>query len=478
MRPLLLLPLLLYACDEGTPDRDRAGPTDAGTSPDMATDSAPIDAAPPDAVADAGVDGAVPDGLPPPPEVCNGADDDTDGVIDEGVANLCGGCGGIPPEGCQAWIVSAIQDPDDLLQPDQVVGFAGGALGFSEREIEGATCTFFRVPAQHPDAHLGLVNVDSPRANLNLQPIFRPDRGTHAYQNSPQLGALQLHAEGEEVQVRAGGGLAVGPFQLSATAPAPLVGWDTQQLEQAIDLARGDREEGLQLEWEPSAGAAEMRFFIGGSKPVFNLARRRYEVREHYEITARLEDDGDFQIPADLLGGGVPDSSVRVFAERRVVKRLPQGPHAIELRVGQRITVTRNGLLENDAPPGFRIVEPSAIDRSITPGEALSVAWEWPRPADCEGDCDPALPVGEGPLTVNLLLRDSEELQLTLVECTVDDPATGRIELPADFTELWPDADGDTRLLSLQWGVHSRALPAPDQGRLTRSLSAQMWLVP
>ncbi|MCA9558469.1 MAG: hypothetical protein KC583_07900, partial [Myxococcales bacterium] len=34
----------------------------------------------------------------PPEEACDGADDDVDGLVDEGVANACGGCGAPPPE--------------------------------------------------------------------------------------------------------------------------------------------------------------------------------------------------------------------------------------------------------------------------------------------------------------------------------------------------------------------------------------------
>ena len=472
--PMVLL--TSWACDDAPRERDGEEPDAAVADDDarVAGDAGVVDDAgeiDPDGAPDAGADAVAPDGPPPPPEVCNGEDEDGDGEIDEGVSNLCGGCGGIPPDGCQAWIVTAIQNDEDRLNPDQVVGFAGGALGFSERDIEGATCTFFRSPAQHPDAHLGLVNVESPRAELNLTPVFRADRGTHGYQNSPELGLLQLHGEGDVVEVRAGGGLAVGPFQMEATAPAPLsADWTEDQLETVLDLARGDRAEGIRLEWTPNDSTDDqLRFFVGGSIPVFNLARRRYEVREHYELTALLNDDGDFELPPDLVGGGVPDSSIRAFVERRVVKRLPQGPHAIEMRLGQRLTVTRNGLLENDVPPEFRIVEPSAAERTIVAGEPMPVAWEWPGHET---------PPGPGPLRINLLLRDTETLQTTQVECVVEDPTSGRIVLPADFTEDWPDLEADTRLLSLSWGLHRLELPPPDRGVLTRSVSAQMWLLP
>lgn len=482
---LWLVPLCLWACDDDARDRDNAdhdastaSDADIEADPDAEVDAAVTgDAGASDAASDVSADAGTPDGPPPPPEECNGEDEDGDGEIDEGVSNLCGGCGGIPPDGCQAWVVSAIQNADDILDPDLVVGFVGGALGFSEREIDGATCTFFRVPAQHPDAHLGLVNVDTPRAALNLVPVFRADRGTHAYRSSPALMPLELHDEGDVVEVRAGGGLAVGPFEMSAVAPARLqIAWEDARLEEVLDLARGERDDGLTFEWPAEAGG-ELRFFLGGSVPVFNVARRRYEVREHYELTALLADDGAFEIPADLLGGGAPDSSVRVFVERRVVKRLPQGPHAIEMRVGQRRTVFRNGILENDEPPGFRITAPSASERTITPGEPLAIEWEWPC-APGSDDCDKSEPVGIGPLSVNLLLRDLGELQLTQVECRVDDPASGGIVLPGDFTEQWPDTDADTRLLTLQWGLHRQSLPLPDRGVFTRSVSAQMWLLP
>ncbi|MEZ4463898.1 MAG: hypothetical protein R3F43_05095 [bacterium] len=107
MRPTrsLLLLALLVGCDDD-PARQRVDdPADAGdaTAPDTgpALDAAPLDLGPDDAApVDADVppaDALLPDAAPPVPEICNGQDEDADGLIDEGVANVCGGCGGCPP---------------------------------------------------------------------------------------------------------------------------------------------------------------------------------------------------------------------------------------------------------------------------------------------------------------------------------------------------------------------------------------------
>ena len=44
-----------------------------------------------------------------PEAECDGQDNDNDGSIDEGATNVCGGCGGLPPEGCQLWSINFSQ---------------------------------------------------------------------------------------------------------------------------------------------------------------------------------------------------------------------------------------------------------------------------------------------------------------------------------------------------------------------------------
>src|SRR5690606_38875111 len=53
-----------------------------------------------DSLIDEGVTNACGTCGPPPAEVCNGIDDDCDGTLDEGVLNRCGDCGPEPAEVC------------------------------------------------------------------------------------------------------------------------------------------------------------------------------------------------------------------------------------------------------------------------------------------------------------------------------------------------------------------------------------------
>ena len=59
---------------------------------------------------------------PSPEDTCNGIDDDGDGLLDEGLANICGGCEPIPAQGCQGWQINTIGRSDGRVFPDRIVG--------------------------------------------------------------------------------------------------------------------------------------------------------------------------------------------------------------------------------------------------------------------------------------------------------------------------------------------------------------------
>lgn len=471
MRTLtVLLALGLCACDDD-PTRTRvegdAAPADQGPAPDG---TFPDATAPDGTIADAAPDQALPDAQPPDmgvvtPEVCNGADDDGDGTADEGVANICGGCGGLPPEGCQAWGINLIENPEGRMNPDSAVGLLGGAVGYSERRIEGATCTVLRQPATLPDAHLGQVNIDTPRAMLNLGPVYDANRGGNRYLNSPETGPLLVHGPGDLVQVRAGGGLLVGAFMLESTAPGALA--NVQGLDRSADLARARADDGaLELTWDavPASEQGDIRFFIGGSVPV--STNIYYRSIRHYQLEARLVDDGQLALPAGFFGGGVAESAIWARIERSRTVQLPLGPHSVELVVGRRTQIQEGGRLDpaQDAPP-FQLVEPSPNVRDIVPGAPLRVAW---------GE----LPTGDGPLSVILNTYDGAVDEARQIACVVDDPSVGAIELPAEFTEDWPQGENDQRQIGLRWDLSNQALPAPDQGTLTQSITVLLKLNP
>jgi hypothetical protein len=441
--------------DAAPPEHDMA------VSPDAAPpDAAPADAAPPDALV---ADAAPPDAAPPPPEVCNGEDDDGDGQVDEGVANICGGCGGLPPEGCQSWRVQLLRDEAGQVDTDRVVGLAAGIVSTSERRIDGGDCQVVRSPAQHPDAHLGLVNVDAPGATLNQVPTYDERAGASRYANNPTLGRIHLFDDGDVLGVRAGGGRLVGPFRAEIAAPAALAGVTGDDLAVLTSAARGEQD-GATIHWMPAdpARAGELVLFVGGSVPVFS--RNVYRGIQHYELDGVLQDDGELTLPAGFFPP-VPQSSIWAYLERQRRVERPQGPHGVEIVAGQRVEHRVSGALDGDAPAPFDILAPSPDDRHVMPGQPLEVRWS-------------ALPPGVGPLTVTLTLVDSTNLESRQITCTADDPSTGRLVLPGDFTQPWPAGAGDLRQLTVTWNTAASELQAPDSGKLTESLSLLLRLEP
>lgn len=471
---LLAFALALAACDDGGRQRADIGgetPADAGPMADMADlDAAPTDGAPPDAGPDAAPDAAdrgptddfaLPDFGPPMDEECNGEDDDLDGVIDEEVANICGGCGGLPPQGCQAWRINLVQDPAGTLLPFRTVGLQAQVQSRSRRVIPGADCDVLRLAeAPSPDAHLGVVAVDGSQADLNLVPTFEPAIGGFRYDNSPELGRTALYDGGETVGLLAGGGLLVGPFDAMIDAPPVLDGIGEEALRPILDAARGDAPAAPpSLTWTPAPPDryTATRLFVGGSVPVFG-ATRLYRGIEFYQVDARLRDDGALTLDPALFGAGVPNSSIWVYAIREAVRRLPIGAHAVEIVAGQRIELRETGAAEpmEGAEAPFAILAPDPNAPEYTAGEPLEVMWG-------------PLPDGDGPLQLSLAYRDPLAAEQVQIDCVIDDPADGALTLPAEFTEGLPE--DDFAQLTLRWGLDAVDLPAPDEGTWTRAVS-------
>lgn len=471
---LALASLTLSACDGESRSRADGGNdpmSDDGVLDGGEVDLADLDMAPdpePDTGVDAGPDGeppgddfALPDFGPPEEEVCNGEDDDLDGQIDEAVANICGGCGGLPPEGCQAWRFSLIQDPDGTLLPFRTVGLQAQVQGRSLREIEGASCEILRLAeAPAPDAHLGLVNIDGSQAMLNLVPTFDAARGGFSYDNSPELGRTALYVGGETIDIRAGGGLLVAPFEAQITTPPTLSGVGEDALRTVLDTARGVGDDGpLTVTWDrsPPDRRARTRLFVGGSVPVYGVTRL-YRGIEFYQLDARLRDDGEVTLAPGFFGAGTDNSAIWVYLIREGLRRIPVGQHAIEVATGQRVELRETGALDPpaDAEAPFQILAPDPNAPEYVPGEPLEIMWS-------------ALPEGVGPLDLSLSYRDPLAAEQVQINCTVADPAAGALTLPAEFTEGLPE--DDFAQLNLRWGLSEEAMPAPDEGLYTRAVS-------
>lgn len=489
-RWLLSSGVALVGClDDATPRRDLELLDVPSSRPDVSSDATVVsDASSPgdagvDATADAALDAsrpssdaaavdarAVADAAPEvdagngTPEVCNGEDEDADDVVDEGVSNVCGGCGGLPEEGCQAWRVEILQTGEARAQPGRIVGLQGNTLGFSEVEIEGGVCVAQTAPPPHPDAHLGVVNVDSPGVALTLVPRVDAQRGGFAYDPNPEVGGLQVFRPGDALDVRWGGGRLVGLGAASIEGPAALEGVDSVALDEAVARAQGVGEAPVSLTWAaPAASSTRLRLFIGGSAPIFN--RNVYRGIRHYTLDASLTDDGEVTLPTALFAGGVVESSVWVYLRRAAQRRLVLGPHSIDVSAAWRVEARGRGVLERDESPPFDIIAPSPDVRAVRFGEAVEVRWT-------------PVPVGTGPLDVQLVAFDAATGTTHVVACRALAPESGILRLPGALTADWPSGAGVEAQLAVQLELARIALATPDQGAMVHGATLLMQLRP
>ena len=123
-RMFLILVALMGGCDTSSRERDGSS-ADVQPSIDAAVDmmnddSGSVDAEP---LLDSAIsaDASTPIVRTTPEAECDGQDNDNDGSIDEGATNVCGGCGGLPPEGCQLWNINFSQAAETTLNVNRLV---------------------------------------------------------------------------------------------------------------------------------------------------------------------------------------------------------------------------------------------------------------------------------------------------------------------------------------------------------------------
>ena len=213
MRYILFLTILMFGCDSTERERDRVEMTDAASMDARVPIDGLLDLGPIGDV-DVLIDEPNPDadgGAPvmeelTPEDLCDNEDDDGDGRVDEGVANPCGGCGGIPPGGCQYWRIQLVADGEGLLSPRSTVGLAASFLGVSAVEVPNGECLIQRLRlTQSRDQHLGRVTLERDEERAVFTPEFDADVSAVLYQNDVMGDWLGL-SDGERVDIQAEGG--------------------------------------------------------------------------------------------------------------------------------------------------------------------------------------------------------------------------------------------------------------------------------
>lgn len=463
-RMILIVVALLVGCDTSTRRRDGSSP-DAHRQMDLSVDMMPngdgsIDAEVP---LDSGVrpDAAGPTTQTTPETECDGEDNDDDGSIDEGATNVCGGCGGLPPEGCQLWTINFSQVGQTPLNTNRLVSMSANVVGISFFETMNAQCqsTRFRLIAT-PEQHLGVVSVTNDDTTLVLRPSFDPDMQRMSYTPDAESenGAEFVVDDGAQLNVESTGSEDFAALDVRTTMPALPELEDSNALEDLVRFMRNETDVVPDLRWSEDEDLnTELKLYVGASKLVFRRVSF-YQAIEHLVFEATLADDGRFSLPDEFVGSGLSGSSMWAYLRRQATQRFVFGPHALNLVAAKRVEARQGGGQALGDTPPFQITYPSPNDRSIDETEPFAVRWS-------------DLPDGPGPLRVTLSYRDSDIGQQTVLECVVADPSLGEMVFPDDVLADLPRGPGEFKQITLRWGTEELLLPQPDQGYLSRAIS-------
>ncbi|MEE2755029.1 MAG: hypothetical protein VYA30_00155 [Myxococcota bacterium] len=455
--------ILTHGCDGTSRDRE-ATSADGGN---MSLDSFPSDASRHDAVSlndatmDAGPESERQDeGRRVSAEnLCDGLDDDADGLIDEGTTNACGGCGGLPPGGCQLWSVNLTQATDNPVNTSRLIGLAARIIGVSSVDIPNANCRVTRLTlTETADENLGLVSMTNDGRTVTLRPNFDPNSERVFYSPDDESAVtIQFQAD-SEIHVSTTGGPQIPAFENEVTMPHPIQLESEDNLDSVAHFMTNMNTEPPTIRWQPDgASDGRLRLYIGGSKVIFRRVAF-YQAIEHLVLDATVIDDGELTLPQTFSGQGIEGSSMWVYLLRQMSRRLTFGPHAVLLTAGQRTETRIAGGTDLREQPPFQIVSPNPNTRAVDTTQPLSIRWT-------------QLPLGTGPLQMSLSYRDTDIGQQTLVECDVIDPTLNELILPEDMAADIPTQPGQFRQITLRWTTSEQSLPGPEQGQLSKAIS-------
>ena len=191
-------------------------------------------------------------------------------------------------------------------------------LGFSAFEVVNGTCELRRLVLEMtPDDHLGELTVSNGSKRFTASPEFNNRIGMPLYETPDDWDSQALFAPGDNLEIAATGGGAIGAFETMLTAPALLDGVDEVALDDFVAQARGlEAGSNATLKWTAQNEAGRpLNLFLGGSRLAFRKTVS-YQAIEYFTLSMGLADDGDVEIPFGLLGQALPSTAYRIVLSR------------------------------------------------------------------------------------------------------------------------------------------------------------------